>query len=670
MAIALLLIGGIGYAVWKRFRANRAGTQLMAAVVQQSRADAPSADAVRLREQFENAVATLKQKRQGSHTLYQLPWYVIIGAPGSGKTTALLNSGLHFPLEQRAGRGGVRGVGGTRNCDWWFTDEAIFLDTAGRYTTQDSDAASDSAGWTEFLALLRKYRGRRPVNGVILTISAQDLMAQNETEREAYAEAARRRLDELNRQLQIQLPVYLMVTKCDLVSGFSEYFDDLDHAGRSQVWGVTFPYEQTLKGKAAQEFPAEFDALIARLNERMFVRLEDERDVRRRPRIFGFPQQMSALRAALADFVTEVFTSMRFDRTTLLRGVYFTSGTQEGTPIDRLIGVLGRGFAMAPDAVSAPPPGRGKAYFIERLLKHVLLGESGLAGVNRRLEAQQAAAQFGAYVAMIVIAVLGLIVFTVSYNTNRAYIGDVASELDTLQEIPAGTTRASLETVLPRLDAMKRVVDKADLYRDDAPWRMGWGLFQGNALGDAARNAYSRQLDSVLLPAVAARFEQRLREVGQEEAIYEYLKGYLMLVQPQHMNKEHLQKLAGFELEAAYAHDPAAGARLSEHFGRLLMYRGPAPAAPRPGPDADRPGAHNDSTRVNPSTDVPAARAGLCERPSCGEARRHRRRGRRSGVPAEERGEPLDPGASAVHESRFPGNHHQERRRAGEPLRS
>ena len=89
-------------------------------------------------------------------SLYDLPWYVIIGAPGSGKTTALINSGLKFPLEQRVGKGALRGVGGTRNCDWWFTDEAIFLDTAGRYTTQDSDAASDSAGWREFLALLQE----------------------------------------------------------------------------------------------------------------------------------------------------------------------------------------------------------------------------------------------------------------------------------------------------------------------------------------------------------------------------------------------------------------------------------------------------------------------------------------------------------------------------------
>src|SRR5688572_22204088 len=262
IAIAVVIALWVLSVVLKRLRANRATDKLLAAVVKpQTGQERPSAEVLQLRERFEEAIATLKQKRRSGHTLYELPWYVIIGAPGSGKTTALVNSGLNFPLEQRTGKGALRGVGGTRNCDWWFTDEAVFLDTAGRYTTQDSDAAGDSAGWSEFLALLRKYRKRRPVNGVILTISAQDLLVQTPGHREAHVAAARRRLNELNRELRIQLPVYLMVTKCDLVSGFTEYFDDLTQEGRAQVWGMTFPYALTAKGEAAKSYPAEFDAL-------------------------------------------------------------------------------------------------------------------------------------------------------------------------------------------------------------------------------------------------------------------------------------------------------------------------------------------------------------------------------------------------------------------------
>ena len=53
-----------------------------------------------------------------------------------------------------------------------------------------------------------------------------------------------------------------MVTKCDLVAGFAEYFDDLTQEGRAQVWGVTFPYEQTLERRGdARRSRREFDAL-------------------------------------------------------------------------------------------------------------------------------------------------------------------------------------------------------------------------------------------------------------------------------------------------------------------------------------------------------------------------------------------------------------------------
>ncbi len=563
-----------GWKAWKRLRAMQAGDRLVAAVVRQAspREERPSAEAVQLRERFETGVATLKQSRKGGHSLYDLPWYIIIGAPGSGKTTALLNSGLKFPLEQRMGKGALRGVGGTRNCDWWFTDEAIFLDTAGRYTTQDSDAESDAAGWSEFLALLKKYRTRRPLNGIILTISAHDLMTQGAHGREIHVEAARRRLNEVYQQLNIQLPVYVMVTKCDLVAGFMEYFDDLTQEGRAQVWGVTFPYDQTLSGEATQGFPVEFDQLMARLNARVFARVEEDRDVRRRSRVFAFPQQMAALRDALGQFIAEVFTSTRLDQQILLRGVYLTSGTQEGTPIDRLIGSIGRRYGVAPEVV-APPTGRGKAYFVERLLKEVMLGESGLAGVNRRLELKKAALQLGAYAAMAVIAVLGIIAFSISYSRNRTYIDETAQALEKLKEVPGVAAASSPEALLPRLDAVRGVVDVANRYRDDAPWSMRWGLFQGNSIGNAARDAYVHELDATLLPRVAARIEERLIEYGsQPEKLYEYLKAYLMMGDPKFLKKDHLQFVANLEWNAADNANPDTAAALSKHFQSLLEY--------------------------------------------------------------------------------------------------
>ncbi len=566
VAIGVVVLAYAAYVIVKRLRAARATDRLMAGVARSATTDKnqPSAEAMALRERFEQAAATLKQAHR---SLYDLPWYVFIGAPGSGKTTALVNSGLKFPLEQRLGKGPVGGVGGTRNCTWWFTDEAVFLDTAGRYTTQDSDPTSDSAAWKEFLGLLRQYRRRRPLNGVILTMSASDLMTLNADGREAYVAAARRRLDELNRELRVKLPVYVMVTKADLVAGFEEYFADQAADGRAQVWGVTFPYEQTMRGDAAKSFASEFDALMLRLNQRVFARISEENDPRRRTKIFAFPQQMAHLRDLLDESIREVFGTTRFDRQILLRGVYFTSGTQEGTPIDRLLSAIGRRFQVAPDAVL--PGSRGKAYFIERLLKDVLIGESGVAGVNWKIEVRQAAAQLAAYAAMAAIAVLGVVLLSVSYAKNQGYLRQVSQAVTTLDATQPVVAGASLNAVLPRLDAVSKVVDVANQYRARTPWSMTWGLFQGKTIGNAATNAYALELHDGLLPHLKDRIERRMAQYAADpDRLYEYLKAYLMLGDPQHLDKTHLGAVADLEWNSDLQPDMAAA--LSHHFKNLL----------------------------------------------------------------------------------------------------
>ena len=141
---------------------------------------------------MKDALATLKTASGNkSGYLYDLPWYVIIGPPGAGKTTALVNSGLKFPLARGATPAAVAGVGGTRYCDWWFTEEAVLIDTAGRYTTQDSDAKSDKESWFSFLDLLKKSRPRQPINGVLVAISIEDILTMSRQDLAAHADAIR-----------------------------------------------------------------------------------------------------------------------------------------------------------------------------------------------------------------------------------------------------------------------------------------------------------------------------------------------------------------------------------------------------------------------------------------------------------------------------------------------
>lgn len=557
----------------RQFRARRAGDQLakdVSALPSGGKSSGSSAEATQLRARFDEAIAALRSSKGKAVNLYELPWYIIIGPPGAGKTTAIANSGLNFPLSKKFGKEALRGVGGTRNCDWWFTDEAVLLDTAGRYTTQDSDSESDQAGWTEFLSLLRKHRSRRPINGVIVAMSAADLMSLSDGERRRHVEAVRRRLEELGRELKITLPVYFLLTKLDLIAGFTEFFDDLSQEGRSQVWGTTFALELSRSGEAPAKLAEEFDQLVERINARLMLRLESERDVRRRTLIFTFPQQFAALRRALNEFTLETFARDAAEPKIQLRGVYFTSGTQEGTPVDRMLGALARAFGLNMKGTVAQPR-QGRAYFIQRLLKEILFKESGLAGVNKRMELRQALFNVAVYAGVCLLIVLGLIAFSVSYQRNRSYLDDVAKATQALESVPPGDPSNPVITSLDRLDALGQVVVIADKHADSVPISMRWGLYQGSSVTNAAQDAYLRELNAGLLPGVAEHFRGRLAAfAGEPDKLYEYLKAYLMLGMPEHLDAAQLGFISNIEWQRVFANDPATRERVTTHFNALI----------------------------------------------------------------------------------------------------
>jgi type VI secretion system protein ImpL len=216
------------------------------------------------------ALTRLRELKGHRGYLYEQPWYAIIGPPGSGKTTALLNAGLKFPLSNELGPGAVRGVGGTRLCEWWFTEDAVLIDTAGRYTTQDSDSTVDKAGWEAFLLLLRKTRPKQPLNGVIVAIAMEDVASDQLSVLDNHARTIRARVDELEARLGRHLPIYVIFTKTDQLIGFTEFFADLDRTGREQIWGTTLP----LTGPS--DVAAGLQPLLERLSRRVYQRLDAE----------------------------------------------------------------------------------------------------------------------------------------------------------------------------------------------------------------------------------------------------------------------------------------------------------------------------------------------------------------------------------------------------------
>ncbi|MSQ63046.1 MAG: type VI secretion system membrane subunit TssM [Betaproteobacteria bacterium] len=347
-----------------------------------------------IQARFQQAAEKLKNARFPNpdgqpRTVEEMPWYVMIGAPGSGKTTALLNSGLRFPLYTADSSASVPGVGRTRNCDWWFAEEAVLIDTAGRYTTQESDRKADAAAWHGFLALLRQFRPERPLNGALVTVSVLDLMLWTKNERAKFAAHVRMRLSEMYAALNQRFPVYVLVTKMDLLAGFTEFFGDYDPTARMQVWGTTFDHDID-PALIALPYAADFAALEERLGAEMLARLHEERDLQRRAAIYRFPQQFHPIGPLLGEFVALTFGTQVNHRPLQLRGVYFTSGTQEGNPIDRVLATMARTFRLERNA-AALVSGTGKSFFVTRLLRDVVFPEHGLAAVEETLPVLPAA---------------------------------------------------------------------------------------------------------------------------------------------------------------------------------------------------------------------------------------------------------------------------------------
>lgn len=585
--IAALLVA---WSAWRARRGNaQVVNQLMAAPAAGPR-DSESTDMKAVRERFEKALVTLKRARFGAggvlsgwsaklggQYLYELPWYLIIGAPGSGKTTALHNCGLKFPLAEAVGDHAVKGVGGTRNCDWWFTDRAVLIDTAGRFTTQDSDRENDRATWGGFLALLKKSRPRQPVNGVLVTVSVADLLTRGAAERAQHAATVRQRVQELHQDLGIRFPIYLLVTKCDLLAGFMDYFATVDKDQRASPWGFTFPLDPAaLKGESAplSRFGPEFDALQQRLNDGLVDRLQADRDAQRRARIYGFPGQFAGLRNVLQEFVDSVFLPSPYEANPLLRGVYFVSGTQEGTPIDRVLGAVARAYRLE-RAIVAPNQSSGKSYFLNRLLGEVVFAESGIAGTNIKWERQRTALALAGYAAVGLLTVGTLVAWSTSYINNRRYISDVSGRVEEVRKLVQATpNRASpdLQPIVPALDAT-RTLATAGRNSDDVPWSLGFGLYQGGKLDSAARTAYERMLVDAVLPRLALRVEEQLRQGGDApEMQYEALKTYVMLHDPDHFDAESLKTYVEADWDAQFGREIAAEdrAQLSAHLDALL----------------------------------------------------------------------------------------------------
>jgi len=542
IAAAVILLGWLGWLSYQKLQAKKNASALEGFLHQQADDQLLSArpdvkdEIAALKEKLERAVRTLKQSklakgRRGAEALYVLPWFMIIGPSACGKSTAIRESGLSFPpIDPDAEHpGAIKGLGGTRNCDWWFTNEGIILDTAGRYTIP-VDAAEDREEWTAFLSLLKRFRKKSPINGLLVMVSVDELMRQSEEGIEAHARNIRVRIDELINKLEIIFPVYLVFTKCDLVSGFVEFFGDFKKREREQVWGYTCKYDPERAVPAHEEFERETDSLLETLKVTRIGRLHAEMRPGNEKRVFLFPLEFDAARRKLRSFVETLFQPNPFQQNPALRGVYFTSGTQEGTPIGQVMESMAREFEIPreiAEVVQEVP--EKKAYFIKDLFSQIIMTDS--AGVRQTSGSRRRGRWVRAAVAgaLALLAALFFVALGSSYVGNRNLLQETAVAMKGVKAI--GNDAENLED-LRKLDRIRRQFAQLDNWEDEgAPWSLRWGLYKGDRVNCAARNVMLSKLTPMLLQPTVRKIESYLDQGTLDDRFWAMGPIYLALTQ-------------------------------------------------------------------------------------------------------------------------------------------
>lgn len=327
-----------------------------------------------LRQRWRQGIRALKHSRLRllGDPLYVLPWFVVMGRSRAGKSTAVKNAYLLSPVLDLP----ERVAGSTRNLDWWMYEEAIVIDTAGRYAVPE-DVKRDRSEWDALLALLSRRKQKEPLNGIVIVVGADRLLQASADELLEEGRQVRASVGNLMNVLAAQVPVYLLVTKCDLVEGFTQFCEALPEESWQQVMGA-------LNDQAGANVDSALDGCFERLSERLrdLRLLLVDRAASPSVEMMFFPDALTKLRDGLHHFLDGALKGSPYLETPHFRGL-FISSSQQALPGDKAKRLKDRGLFLHDLFTKVLPADRGllvtlpAAERIRRALQRYWIGITG-----------------------------------------------------------------------------------------------------------------------------------------------------------------------------------------------------------------------------------------------------------------------------------------------------
>ncbi len=323
-------LGLLGKFCWKLFIGWRTRSRVAQPIEKQEPAiRAESALKIKWRE----GISLLRRSslRRFGNPLYVLPWYMVIGSSGSGKTTALTRARLSSPLKKVSAGAAIEQ---TQNVEWWFFENSVVLDTTGRYVASEGIGA-DSKEWDKMLDLLGRHRAKEGLNGLVLTVQADRLLDPDHDKLAEEGRVIRKKIEQMTRLFDKRFPIYVLVTKCDRLYGMETWSHLLPEGMLERAMG--YVGDQAMQGRLdeAAFIDTAFDHVGEQLKQMRLVIMQrlDNAD----PGILLFPHEIERLQAALKGFLHHALGDSPYLENPFLRGLFFSSGLQQGGAVSPIV---------------------------------------------------------------------------------------------------------------------------------------------------------------------------------------------------------------------------------------------------------------------------------------------------------------------------------------------
>lgn len=356
---------------------------------------------------FVHALNIMRSFIGGRQFRYQLPWIVMVGAKESGKSTILQSLDLDRPI----GRPHFSDEGGDQPlCDWFFYDHGVVLDLDGKIVLNPSQPTSDEENWQLFLNLLAHHRPKRPLDGIVLTIPASEIMGQHALSHDDImirSEYLYGKLWNMQRVTGIRVPVYLVVTKCDLVPGFESLCKSIPTHNKNDIFGWSND-----EAVDAVYNPDWIDIAFSFINESLY-KIQQEiyangKAIDGRNGVFMFPLSFNTLKGGIQTYANHLFKESSYHESFFLRGLYFVGDSH----LDRALPLSNSSINPSLNLRREGEPLRRNIYFADNIFENKIFRETGLArpisrvllGNTRAMRFAKAAVAIGA-----VIGTLGLL---------------------------------------------------------------------------------------------------------------------------------------------------------------------------------------------------------------------------------------------------------------------